>query len=66
VFIVNVQPIHNGLRMATCAFGNPRGTGALRDIMQGKPSLTAAGMRGTQSQLAQLSQRLAPAIMINA
>jgi len=60
-----VQPIHDGLRVATCAFGHPGGTGALRDIMQGKPSLAAADMRGTQSQLAQVSQRLAPAIMIN-
>jgi hypothetical protein len=34
--------------------------------MQGKPSLAAAGMRGTQSQLAQVSLRLAPTLMINA
>jgi hypothetical protein len=66
VFIVNVQPIHDGLWMATCAFGHPGGTATLGNLMQGKPSLTAAGMRGTQSQLAQVSQRLAPAIMINA
>jgi hypothetical protein len=66
VFIVSVQPIHHGLRVATCAFGHPGGTATLCNLMQGKPSFTAAGMRGTQSQLAQISQRLAPAITINA
>jgi hypothetical protein len=34
--------------------------------MQGKLSLMAAGMRGTPSQLAQVGQRLALALMVNA
>jgi hypothetical protein len=65
VFIVAVQPIHHRLRAPTRAFSHSGGTGTLHDIMQGKPSLAGAGMRGTQSQLAHVDQRLAPASMIN-
>jgi hypothetical protein len=65
VFIVIVQPIHDGLRVATCAFSHPGGTPTLGNLIQGKPSLTAADMRGTQGQLAQVSHCLAPALMVN-
>jgi hypothetical protein len=45
--------------------GDVRGAGPLRDVVQGKEALAAAGMWGSQGQAAQIRQRLAPAFMIN-
>jgi hypothetical protein len=66
VFIVAVQPIHDGLRTTAGAFCDPSGAGALRDIVQGQQSLAGAGMGGIQGHLPQVSRGLAPAIIINA
>jgi hypothetical protein len=66
VFIVAVQPVHNGLRTPAGAFCNLSGAGALCDIVQGQHSLAGAGMGGIQGHVPQVSQGLAPATMINA
>ena len=65
VLIVSMQPVHHGLRTATRAFRHRRGAVTLRDLMQSKEALAAPRMSGTQGQLAQIRQRLAPAPMIN-
>jgi len=52
VFIVGVQPAHRGLRPSSRAFGNRRGTIAFGDLMQRQKAFTAAGMGGSQGQMA--------------
>jgi hypothetical protein len=65
VFIVGVQPAHYGLRSPSGAFGNRRGTTAFGDLGQRQEAFAAAGMGGTQGQMAQVRNRLAPALMVN-
>ena len=65
VFIVGVQPTHHGLRASSRAFGNRRGTTAFGDLVQRQEAFAAAGMWGAQSQMAQIRNRLAPALMVN-
>ena len=65
MFAVAVQPAHHGLRVVAGARRDVRGTGPLCDVVQGKETLAAASMRGSQGQAAQVRQRLAPTFMIN-
>ena len=65
VLIVAVQPAHHGLRVAADTGCDVRGAVPLCDVMKGKETLAAAGMRGSQGQAAQVRQRLAPTFMIN-
>jgi hypothetical protein len=65
VFIVGVQPAHHRLRASSRAFGNRRGTTAFGDLVQRQEAFAAAGMRGTEGQVAQIRNRLAPALMVN-
>jgi len=60
-----VQPAHHGLRVAADARCDVRGAVPLRDVVEGKETLAAAGMRSSQGQAAQVRQRLAPTFMIN-
>jgi hypothetical protein len=52
VFIVGMQPPHYGLRVAVSAHRYLRGAGALGNVVKGKETLAAAGMRGAQGHLA--------------
>ncbi len=54
VFVVNVQPSHDGLGMATRAAGHRRRTVTLGYLMQGQKPLAAASMRRTQGQTTKL------------
>jgi hypothetical protein len=65
VFVVRVQPAHHGLRTSSGAFANRRGTTAFGDLVQRQEAFAAAGMWGTQGQIAQIRNRLAPALMVN-
>jgi len=60
-----MQPLHHRLGAAACPFSDDRGAAALRNVMQGKQALAAAGMGSAQGQVAQIRQRLAPAPTIN-
>jgi hypothetical protein len=60
-----MQPAHHGLRSSSRAFGNRRGTTALGNLMQRQEAFAAAGMRGAQGQMAQIRNRLPPALMVN-
>jgi hypothetical protein len=60
-----VQPAHHGLRSSSGAFSNRRGTTACGDLVQRQEAFAAARMGGTQSQMAQIRNRLAPALMLN-
>jgi hypothetical protein len=51
--------------VAARARGYTRGAGASRDVVQGEEAFAAAGMLGTQGQVAQVCQRLAPTLMLN-
>jgi hypothetical protein len=53
-----------GLRVKARACGHRGGTGALGDVMQGEETLAAAGMAGTENQVAEVCLRLGPAHMI--
>jgi hypothetical protein len=65
VFVVGVQPAHHGLRSSSGAFGNRRGTTACGDLVQCQEAFAAARMGGTQGLIAQIRNRLAPALMVN-
>jgi len=65
VFIVGVQPLHHGLRPSSRAFGNRGGTTAFGNLVQRQEAFAAARMGGTQGQMAQIRNRLAPALMVN-
>jgi hypothetical protein len=65
VVIVGVQPAHHGLRSSFRAFGNRRGTTACGDLVQRQEAFAAAGMGGAQGQMAQIRNRLPPALMVN-
>jgi hypothetical protein len=65
VVIVGVQPTHHGLRPPSRAFGNRPGTTACGDLVQRQEAFAAARMGGTQGQMAQIRNRLAPAPMVN-
>jgi hypothetical protein len=65
VFIVGVQPTHHGLRSSCGAFGNRRGTTACGDLVQRQEAFATAGMDGAQGQMAQIRNRLAPALVVN-
>ena len=65
MLIVGMQPTHHGLRASSGAFGNRRGTTAFGDLVQRQEAFAAAGMRGAQGQMAQIRNRLAPALMVN-
>jgi hypothetical protein len=65
VLIVGVQPTHHGLRPSSCVFGNRRGTTACGDLVQRQEAFAAARMGGTQGQMAQIRNRLVPALMVN-
>jgi len=60
-----MQPAHHGLRPPSRAFGNRRGTTAFGNLVPRQDAFAAAGMRGTQGQMAQIRNRLPPALMIN-
>ena len=60
-----MQPPHHGLRASSGAFGNRRGTTTFRDLVQRQEAFTAAPMGGTQGQMAQIRNRLVPALMVN-
>jgi len=60
-----MQPAHHGLCASSGAFSNRRGTTAFGDIMQRQEAFATAGMGGTQGQIAQIRNRLAPALMAN-
>jgi hypothetical protein len=51
--------------MAARAHRHLRGAGALSNIIQGQETLAAAGMRGAERHLTQISLRLAPTVTIN-
>jgi hypothetical protein len=53
------------LRPPSRAFGNRRGTTAFGDLVQRQEAFAAAGMGGAQGQIAQIRNRLAPALMVN-
>src|SRR3954452_8150958 len=65
VLVVGVQPTHHGLRPPSRAFANRRGTTACGDLVQRQKAFAAAGMCGTQGQMAQIRNRLVPALMVN-
>jgi hypothetical protein len=65
VFIVGVQPAHYGLRASFRAFGNRRGTTAFGNLVQRQETFAATGMCGAQGQMAQIRNRLPPALMVN-
>jgi hypothetical protein len=65
VFVVGVQPTHHGLRPSSGVFGNRRGTTAFSDLVQRQEAFAAAGMGGAQGQMAQIRNRLVPALMVN-
>jgi len=65
MFIVGVQPAHHGLRSSSRAFGNRRGITAVGDLVQCQEAFAVAGMRGGQGQMAQIGDRLAPALVVN-
>jgi hypothetical protein len=60
-----MQSAHHGLRSSSGAFGNRRGTTAFGDLMQRQKTFAAAGMGRAQGQMAQIRNRLVPALMIN-
>jgi hypothetical protein len=60
-----VQPTHHGLCSSSRAFGNRRGTTAFGDLVQRQEAFAAARMGGAQGQIAQIRNRLAPALMVN-
>ncbi len=60
-----MQPAHHSLRASSGAFGNRRGTTTVGDLVQRQEAVAAAAMGGTQGQIAQIRNRLAPALMIN-
>jgi hypothetical protein len=60
-----MQPPHHGLRASSGAFGNCRGTTALSYFVQRQEAFAAARMCGTQGQMAQIRNRLLPALMVN-
>jgi hypothetical protein len=66
VLIVGMQPTHHGLRPSSHAFGNRCGATALGNLVQRHEAFTAAEMRGSQGQVAQIRNRLIPAPMVNA
>jgi hypothetical protein len=47
-----MQPAHHGLRSSSRAFGNRRGTTAFGDLVQRQKAFAAAGMCGSQGQMA--------------
>jgi hypothetical protein len=47
-----MQPAHHGLRSSSRAFGNRRGTAAVGDLVQRQEAFAAAGMCGSQGQMA--------------
>jgi hypothetical protein len=61
-----MQPAHHALGTAARTFGHVSGIAALGDLMQGEETLTAARMRGTQGQVAQIGHGLTPPVMVNA
>jgi hypothetical protein len=65
VLIVGMQPTHHGLRTSSGAFGNRRGTTACGDLVQRQEAFATARMGGAQGQMAQIRNRLAPALMVN-
>jgi len=65
VFIVGVQPAHHGLCPSSGAFGNRRGTTACGDLVQCQEAFAAARMGGAQGQMAQIRNRLVPALVVN-
>ena len=64
-YVVGVQPAHHGLRASSSAFSNRRGTTAFGDLVQCQEAFAAARMGGAQGQMAQIRNRLVPALMIN-
>jgi hypothetical protein len=60
-----MQPTHHGLRASSGAFGNRCGTTAFGNIVQRQEAFAAARMGGAQGQMAQIRNRLAPALMVN-
>ena len=52
MLIVGVQPAHHGLRTSSGAFGNRCGTTAFGDLVQRQEAFAAAGMGGSQGQMA--------------
>src|SRR4051794_35066376 len=58
-------PPHHGLRPSSRAFGNRGGTTACGNLVQRQEAFAAARMGGTQGQMAQIRNRLAPALMVN-
>src|SRR4051794_29937807 len=52
VLVVGMQPAHHGLRSSSRAFGNRRGTTAFGDLVQRQEAFAAAGMGGSQGQMA--------------
>jgi hypothetical protein len=53
------------LRSSSGGFANRGGTTAFGDLVQRQEAFAAARMGGTQSQMAQVRNRLVPALMIN-
>jgi hypothetical protein len=60
-----MQPAHHGLCSSSGAVGNRRGTTACGDLVQRQKAFAAARMRGAQGQMAQIRNRLVPALMVN-
>jgi hypothetical protein len=60
-----MQPPHHGLRPPSRAFANRRGTTTLGNLVQRQEAFATAGMGGTQGQMAQIRNRLVPALMVN-
>ena len=65
VLVIQVQPLHHGLRVAAGAPGHLRGTGTLGHVVQSKETLAGAAVRGRQGQAAQVRPRLVPALVVN-
>ena len=65
VFVVDVQPIHHGLRVAAGAHRDLRRTGALGNIVKSQEALARAGVSGVEGHLPQIRLRLAPARVVN-
>ena len=66
VFVVAVQPAHHGLRVTPGAHGHRGGACAVTDRMPGQEALAGASVASIQSQVTQISQCLAPMLMVNA
>ena len=64
--VVEVQPLHHGLRVALGAGRHLRGTARLGDLIERQETLAGALMRRAGGQLTQVFRCLAPPVIVNA